>query len=218
MTGLPGAAVAVLGGYLIGAIPVGLLIARLVGDVDLRAIGSRRTGATNATRTLGARWGAVVLLLDIGKGLAAVLLAQLLFDDGGGTAGEWVAAAAGLAAVIGHNWSVFIGFVGGRGVATTGGGLLGLGPLALLAVVPLMLLIVWRTRYVSAASIAGALAAMLATGLLALASLGSWPAFVYAALAGSLVIVSHGDNIARLRSGTERRIGEREVAGNDGQG
>lgn len=199
---------AVAAGYLLGAIPIGLIVGRIVGDVDPRDHGSRRTGATNVTRALGMRWGAVVLLLDIGKGLAAVLLARLLFE---GDDAEWVAAAAGFAAVIGHNWSVFIGFAGGRGVATTGGGLLALAPLAVAAVVPLMLLIVWLTRYVSAASLAGAAGAMLATALLAWSGAGSWPAFGYALLAGSLVIASHRDNIARLRAGTERRLGEREV-------
>lgn len=199
---------AVAAGYLLGAIPIGLIVGRIVGDVDPRDHGSRRTGATNVTRALGMRWGAVVLLLDIGKGLAAVLLARLLFE---GDDAEWVAAAAGFAAVIGHNWSVFIGFAGGRGVATTGGGLLALAPLAVAAVVPLMLLIVWLTRYVSAASLAGAAGAMVATALLAWSGAGSWPAFGYALLAGSLVIASHRDNIARLRAGTERRLGEREV-------
>ena len=214
MTGVPGAAAAVAAGYLIGAIPIGLLVGRLVGDVDLREHGSRRTGATNATRALGMRWGALVLLLDVGKGVAAVLLARLLYPGDGA---EWVAAAAGLAAVIGHNWSVFIGFSGGRGVATTGGGLLALAPVAVAAVLPLMVLIVWATRYVSAASLAGAIGAMLATALLAWSGTGSWPAFGYALLAGSVVIASHRDNIARLRAGTERRLGEREVR-DDGTG
>jgi glycerol-3-phosphate acyltransferase PlsY len=214
MTGAPGALAAIAAGYLLGAVPFGLLVGRLAGNVDLRDLGSRRTGATNASRTLGMRWGAVVLLFDIAKGVGAVLLARLLFRDG--AAGEWVAAAAGFAAVVGHNWSAFIGFRGGRGVATTGGGLLALAPLAVVGVVPVMLAIVWRTRYVSAASLAGAAGAMIATALLAAASLGTWPAFAYAVAAGSLVIVSHGDNIARLRAGTERRIGEREAVIGDG--
>jgi glycerol-3-phosphate acyltransferase PlsY len=213
MTGAPGALAAVAAGYLLGAVPIGLLVGRVAGNVDVRDVGSRRTGATNVTRTLGMGWGGVVLILDVAKGIAAVLLARLLFD---GDAAEWVAAAAGLAAVVGHNWSAFIGFRGGRGVATTGGGLLGLAPLAVLAVVPIMLLIVWRTRFVSAASLAGAAGAMVATAVLALGGIGSWPAFAYAAVAGSLVIASHGDNISRLRDGTERRIGERGAVGGDG--
>jgi glycerol-3-phosphate acyltransferase PlsY len=214
MTGAAGALAAVAAGYVLGAVPFGLLVGRLAGNVDLRDLGSRRTGATNATRTLGLRWGALVLLLDIAKGISAVLLARLLFRDG--AAGEWVVAAAGLAAVVGHNWSVFMAFRGGRGVATTGGGLLALAPLAVLAVVPVMLAIVWRTRYVSAASLAGAAGAMVVTAVLAVAGLGTWPAVAYAVAAGALVIASHGDNIARLRAGTERRIGEREAVHGDG--
>ena len=212
MSGPVGAGLTVLAGYLLGSVPVGLLVGRLVGGVDLRDYGSRRTGATNATRTLGAGWGALVLLLDLAKGVAAVLLARTLFD---GDASGWVVAAAGLAAVAGHNWSVFIRFTGGRGVATTGGGLLALSPLAVVAVVPLMLAIGWRTRYVSLASLAGAAGAALMTGALALADIGSWPAFGYALLAGTLVFASHGDNIVRLRAGTERRIGEREALSGD---
>jgi glycerol-3-phosphate acyltransferase PlsY len=215
MTGPLGAVLAVAVGYLLGAVPVGLLVGRLVRGIDLRDLGSRRTGATNVTRTLGTRWGAVVLVLDLAKGVLAVVLARLLFD---GAAAEWVAAAAGLAAVAGHNWSVFIGFAGGRGVATTGGGLLALAPLAVAMVVPPMVAIVWLTRYVSAASLAGAAFAMLATAGLALAGVGSWPAFGYALLAGTLVIVSHRDNIQRLRAGTERRIGEKEAIRGDGHG
>jgi acyl phosphate:glycerol-3-phosphate acyltransferase len=217
VTGPAGAALAVAVGYLLGAVPVGLLIGRVVGGVDLRELGSRRTGATNAMRTLGTGWAILVLLLDVGKGLAAVLVARALYQAGPPGSTEWVAAAAGIAAVVGHNWSVFIRFTGGRGVATTGGGLLALSPLSVAAVVPLMLLVAWRTRYVSAASLAGAVGAMAVTGALALAGPGGWPAFGYALLAGTLIIVSHGDNIARLRAGTERRIGEKEALRSDGQ-
>jgi glycerol-3-phosphate acyltransferase PlsY len=179
--------------------------------VDLRDLGSRRTGATNALRTLGSGWAGVVLLLDVGKGLAAVLLARQLYQAGPPGSPEWVAAAAGLGAVVGHNWSAFIGFRGGRGVATTGGGLLALAPLAVTIVVPLMLIVLWRTRYVSAASLVGAVAAVPASVALALVGAGGWPAVGYALVAGAIVVASHADNIARLRTGTERRIGEKEA-------
>ena len=211
MTGPVGALAAIVAGYLLGAIPVGLVVGRLVGRVDLRDYGSRRTGATNAMRTLGARWGAAVLLLDLLKGLGAVLLAFVLFDAPSAEAGEWVAAGAGLAAVIGHNWSVFIRFTGGRGVATTGGGLLALSPLAVAVLLPAMLLVIWRWRYVSAASLLGAVGAVPVTTLLALLGAGGWPAVGYALAAGAIVVASHADNIDRLRAGTERRIGEKEV-------
>jgi glycerol-3-phosphate acyltransferase PlsY len=217
MTGPLGALALVGAGYLLGAIPVGLVVGRLAGGVDLRDVGSRRTGATNALRALGPGWAVAVLLLDIGKGLAAVLLARLLYQAGPPGSPEWVEAAAALAAVVGHNWSVFIGFRGGRGVATTGGGLLALAPLALAMVVPLMLVVLWRTRYVSAASLVGAVAAVPATAVLALVGAGGWAAVGYALAAGAIVVASHADNIARLRAGTERRIGEKEASRPDVQ-
>jgi glycerol-3-phosphate acyltransferase PlsY len=216
VTGPAGALGVIVVGYLLGAIPVGLVVGRMVGGVDLRDYGSRRTGATNAMRTLGSGWGAAVLLLDLLKGLAAVLVARALFEAPSAEAGEWVAAAAGLAAVIGHNWSIFISFTGGRGVATTGGGLLALSPLAVAVLLPAMLLVIWRWRYVSAASLVGALGAVVATALLVVVGLGGWPAVGYALVAGAIVVASHADNIARLRAGTERRIGEKEVLRADG--
>ena len=128
MTG-PLGAVALIGlAYLIGAIPFGILAGRLAGGVDLRQHGSRRTGTTNALRTLGLGWAAAVFVLDVAKGAVAVLLAQALYQAGPAGSPEWVAAAAGVAAVVGHNWSVFIGFGGGRGVATSAGGLLVISP------------------------------------------------------------------------------------------
>ena len=216
MTGPAGALGVIVVGYLLGAIPVGLVVGRMVGGVDLRDYGSRRTGATNAMRTLGSGWGAAVLLLDLLKGLAAVLVARALFEAPSAEAGEWVAAAAGLAAVIGHNWSIFISFTGGRGVATTGGGLLALSPLAVAVLLPAMLLVIWRWRYVSVASLLGALGAVVVTALFVVVGLGGWPAVGYALAAGAIVVASHADNIARLRAGTERRIGEKEVLRADG--
>lgn len=211
MTGTLGAAGVIVPGYLLGAIPFGVIASRLAGGSDPRQHGSGRTGATNTLRSLGPAWAVAVLVLDLGKGAAAVLLARLLYQADGFAGTEWVAAAAGFAAVCGHNWSPFIGFRGGRGVATAGGGLLVMSPLSLLVIVPLMLLVIWRTRYVSAGSIAGCAAAPLVTAALAMAGLTSWAAVGYAAAAGLLVIVAHRDNIARLRAGAERRIGEREM-------
>jgi glycerol-3-phosphate acyltransferase PlsY len=211
VTGPLGAAGVVGVAYLLGAVPFGNIAGRLAGGVDLRRHGSGRTGATNALRTLGPAWAIGVLLLDLGKGAAAIWLARLAYQPDAFLAVEWVAAAAGLAAVAGHNWSVFLGFRGGRGVATTGGGLLVLAPLSVAVLVPLMLLIIWRTRYVSAASVVGSVAAPIVAAAFAVAALNEWPAVGYAAAAGLLVIAAHRDNIVRLRAGTERRIGEKVV-------
>ena len=211
MTGPIGAAAIAGLGYLIGAIPIGLIVGRLVADVDIRRHGSRRTGTTNALRTLGARWAVVVLVLDLAKGLGAVLLARTLYQAGPPGSPEWVAAAAGVAAVAGHNWSVFIGFTGGRGVATAAGGLLGMAPLALAIVVPVMAAVIWRTRYVSLGSLTAVALAIALTVGLAATGIGSIGAVGYALAAGALVLIAHRDNIDRLRAGTERRIWERDT-------
>jgi acyl phosphate:glycerol-3-phosphate acyltransferase len=206
MTELPVAAVVVLLGYLLGAVPFGLLIGRWTRGIDIREYGSHRTGATNALRTLGARAALAVLLLDLAKGVAAVLLARLAFE---GEATEWVAAAAGFAAIVGHNWSVFIRFTGGRGVATSTGALAALVPLAALILAPVALGVMWRWRYVSLGSITGALVAPVIVAGLMLAGLAELPHLAFAAATGLLVTLAHSDNIARLRAGTERKIGQR---------
>jgi len=195
-------------GYFLGAIPFGLLIGRWTRGIDLRAYGSHRTGATNALRTLGVRAAAAVFVLDVAKGVAAVVLARLLF--GADPMVEWAAALAGLAAIVGHNWSVFIGFTGGRGVATSSGALAAMTPLTLVILVPIVFGVMWRTRYVSLGSIVGALGAPIAAALLAAAGWATIPAVAYALASGLLVTVAHADNIGRLRAGTERRIGQKE--------
>ncbi|HET7520828.1 MAG TPA: glycerol-3-phosphate 1-O-acyltransferase PlsY [Candidatus Limnocylindria bacterium] len=210
MSGPFGALLLVLIGYLIGAVPFGMLAGRLAGGVDLRQHGSRRTGATNTLRTLGPRWGALVLLLDLAKGAAAVLLARAWYEAGPPGSPEWVQAAAGVAAVIGHNYSAFIGFTGGRGVATAGGGMLVISPWTLAVLAPIVIAVVWLTRYVSLGSLVAAAAAPLITAVLATAGVVGWGAFGYALACGILIATAHGDNISRLRAGTERRLGERE--------
>ena len=215
MDGPLGAALLVAIGYLIGSVPVGLIVGRLVAGVDLRHHGSRRTGATNALRTLGPRWAVVVFALDVAKGLAAVLLAQALYRAGPPGSPEWVAAAVGVAAVAGHNWSVWIGFTGGRGVATAAGGLAAIAPLVLAIVVPVVALVVWRTRLVSLGSLTAIALAVVLTAGFAVTGQGSLAAVGYALAAGALVWIAHRDNIERLRAGTERRIGDREQAAGD---
>jgi len=218
VTGPIGAAALVLIAYLIGAIPFGMLAGRLAGGVDLRQHGSQRTGATNALRTLGPGWAAPVLSLDLAKGVAAVLLTRALYQAGPPGSPEWVAAAAGAAAVVGHNWSAFIGFSGGRGVATSAGGLLVLSPLTLLILAPILAIVVWLTRYVSLGSLTAAIAGPVITAMLAAMGVVGWAAAAYTLVAGLLIVIAHRDNLARLRAGTERRLGERAtVAPDDGR-
>jgi glycerol-3-phosphate acyltransferase PlsY len=207
MTGIPGAAILVVVGYLIGALPFGLFIGRLAGGVDLRKHGSGRTGATNALRTIGPTAAVATSVLDVGKGVLAVLLVGWLYQDGPAGSPAWVGAAAGIAAIGGHVRSVFIGFQGGRGVATFTGAMLAAAPLVLAIVVPLFAIIVWRTRYVSLGSLVGsALAPLTAAGLAAVGQ-ATWAAIALGVGGAALVTMAHADNIARLRTGTERRIG-----------
>ena len=201
-------------GYLLGAIPFGLIIGRLTKGIDLRDYGSHRTGATNALRTLGTRAAAAVFVLDVAKGVAAVVLARILFT--GDPLVEWAAAAAGVAAIVGHNWSLFIGFTGGRGVATSAGALAGMSSWTILILAPIVVLVIWRTRYVSLGSVTGAVAAPIITAVLAAVGAASVPAVAYALGSGLLVTAAHADNIGRLRSGTERKIGQKEAVSPNG--
>lgn len=205
---------AALLGYLLGAIPFGLLVGRLTRGIDLREYGSRRTGATNALRTLGLRAAALVFLLDVGKGVAAVVLSRVLLA--GDPQVEWAAAVAGFAAIVGHNWSVFIRFTGGRGVATSAGALGAMSPWTILLLAPIVIGIIWRSRYVSLGSVTGGLSAPVITVVLWALGAATLPAIAYAAASGLLVTVAHADNIARLRAGTERKIGQKEAVKTDG--
>lgn len=199
-------------GYLLGAVPFGLIVGRLARGIDIREYGSHRTGATNALRTLGARAAALVFLLDVAKGVAAVLIARAV----AGEDASWAGAVAGFAAIVGHNWSVFIGFTGGRGVATSAGALGAVTPWTLVVLVPVVAVIIWRTRYVSLGSITGGLLAPIVTAGLMLIDQADVPAVAYALASGLLVTVAHADNISRLRAGTERKIGQKEAMNSSG--
>lgn len=188
---------ALLAAYLLGSVPFAYLLARARG-VDLRTVGSGNIGATNAARALGMRWGALALGLDAAKGSVAVACGGRL-----GLAGaELVAVAA--AAVLGHVFSCFMAFRGGKGVATAAGAFAALEPLALAAGLVAFGLVVGATRYVSLGSlVAGAVVAGVVLGT-------RGPFHPHAALAGFAVLVlviRHRDNIARLRAGTEPRFG-----------
>jgi glycerol-3-phosphate acyltransferase PlsY len=192
---------AVLVGYLLGSIPVGLLVSRVAGGVDVRDYGSGKTGFTNSLRVLGLRRSLPVLAGDFAKGAAAALLPLLYSDD------PWARGLGGLGAVLGHIWPVLAGFRGGRGVLTGAGVLVALSPIAALAAAPIAAYILFATRIMSITSMAGAVAAALS--FLAFASLGLHP-WAYAAIAAAgaaLIVAMHRDNIARLLAGTEPRLG-----------
>lgn len=197
--------VAILAGYLLGAIPSGVMVGRVRG-VDPRSGGSGRTGATNALRTVGPLGAAAVLVLDLAKGVAAVLVGGWIASVIGGSE-AWAAAWAGVGAVAGHVRSIFIGFTGGRGVATGAGVMLILAPLAILMAVPVLAIAIWQTRYVSLGSILAAITVALGATVLGVLEMVDAGAVVAASLIGVIVVVAHADNIERLRNGTERRLG-----------
>lgn len=185
----------VLGAYLLGSVPTGLLLAKAAG-VDIRSSGSGNIGATNVYRTLGRTVGVLTLVGDCLKGLIPVLAARYL-----GLPDAWIAAA-GLAAFLGHVYTVFLGFKGGKGVATALGVFLGVSPLAVLGALVTFVLLVWKWRYISLGSITAAAAMPFLVALLDRRPLLVGMTVVVAAL----VIWKHRENIARLRAGTENRF------------
>jgi glycerol-3-phosphate acyltransferase PlsY len=201
-------------GYLLGSIPSGVIVARLFGNVDPRTQGSGKTGATNVLRTLGPGPAVLVAVLDILKGVAAVLLARYLIYPLGADATlaqhnlqATAEAIAAFAALLGHNFSIFLGFKGGRGVATGGGTIFAITPIAGLIGVTAMAIPIAVTRYVSLGSIVGAIVTGVAALILALTGHDYLPHAIYALVGGGFVVYAHRDNIQRLLNGTERRIG-----------
>jgi len=185
--------------YLIGSIPFALLLARRFGAADLRRAGSGNLGAANVMRVSGVTAGLLVAALDMTKGAASVWLAA----RGGGSAA--LPAAAGLAAIIGHIYPLWLWFRGGKGVATACGVFAVLTPLALPPALAVFVAVVWLTKYISL----GSVVATMALPPLAYA-LGSPAPSVIAAVAAAIVIVfRHRSNVWRLRTGTERRLGVR---------
>jgi glycerol-3-phosphate acyltransferase PlsY len=194
---------AVVGAYLVGAIPVGWLVARALGVRDIRRHGSGNIGATNVLRTVGRVPAIATLLGDVLKGYLAVALAARLTEHD-----PVAVAVAAVAAVAGNCWSVFLGFRGGKGVATGLGALLKLAPLATLAALPVFVVVVATFKYVSLASLLGAICVPLGA-----AALGYPGAAVLGAAAVALVVIGrHHANIARLRAGTEPRLGQKSPA------
>lgn len=183
-----------LGGYLLGAVPFGYLLGRIKG-VDLRFYGSGNIGTTNAFRVLGRKLGFLVFFCDLAKGLIPALLGKILGGPGWGVV-------AGLAAVIGHNWSVFLTFRGGRGVAATAGVLLALMPKVVILAFGIWVLVVILTGYVSL----GSIIASLSVPVIALIFREPWIYFLFAILAPIFIIFRHLPNIRRLRRGTEPRV------------
>ena len=210
-------AAAIVIAYLLGSIPFGYLIVRATQGADIRETGSGGTGATNVSRRAGKIAGILTLLLDAMKGAAAVLFARMVLgpallgpsEAGVGLAREWWIAAAAVLVIVGHMFPIWLGFRGGKGVATGVGVFLVLAPLALAGAGAIFLAIVVSTRYVSLASITAAstipLFVWLQHGLVSPIN-ELWPTMSAAILIASLIIFAHRANIQRLLQGTESKF------------
>jgi glycerol-3-phosphate acyltransferase PlsY len=189
-------ALLILTGYLLGSMPWGYWLPRILTGVNIRNVGSGNTGAANVWRTLGFKIGLSVALLDMAKGLAAALLGVWLGD-------ELVGLLAGIAALVGHWRPLFIGFArGGKIVATTGGVALALAPLATLAASSVWIIAFLATRYTSVASLLAAATLPLFAVLFG----ASWLVVAFAAGAAVAIFLLHRGNIARLLRRTENRF------------
>jgi acyl phosphate:glycerol-3-phosphate acyltransferase len=187
----------VLAAYGLGAVPFAYVVARRFAGVDVRAVGSGNVGATNVARTAGATLAVIVLALDIGKGAVAVWLAQWMGLP------EAIVVLVGLAAIVGHIFPVWLGFRGGKGVATACGVFALLAPHALLVSVLAFFFFAWATRYVSLGSVVGAVVLPIAA-----VGAGESPATVLAACATAILVLwRHRDNMTRLLAGTEPKFG-----------
>jgi glycerol-3-phosphate acyltransferase PlsY len=199
---------AIAGSYLTGAIPFAYLIVRTLRGIDLRTVGSGNVGATNAGRVLGFRYFLIVFALDLAKGFLPAWGLPRLIAAGGGTVATWLPVALALAAILGHNFPVYLGFRGGKGVATSFGALLALEPVASLGTLAAFVIFLLVTRYVSLSSILAGVVFV----LLHFARTGQpWsaaeaPLSVVCILLLVLLIVRHRANLARLAQGTEPKV------------
>ena len=197
--------------YLLGSLPIGLIVCKTVKGIDVREHGSGNIGASNVWRTLtqicgpvwGPVWGGLVFVLDVGKGLLPVLLARAHSDSE-----AWLPVVAGLTAIIGHNFSVFLRFKGGKGVATSCGVALGLSWMAGLIGLGTWVVVLGLTRYISVSSLIST-----AVGAFCIWWLNDkrLPYGLFALLATVFVVVKHRTNLARIKAGTEPKVGQKKA-------
>lgn len=194
--------------YLAGSVPFGFIIGKING-IDIRKHGSGNIGATNINRVLGKKWGVVCFVLDFIKGLLPVLAVRIMISEkifSGASDAALVVAAFGT--VAGHVWTIFLGFKGGKGIATSAGALLAIAPFSVLASGILWFLVFQTSRYVSLASVVSALSLPLFAYVLSRMKLGDSSHWTMALLGGLalITIIRHRSNIKRLCLGTELKF------------
>jgi glycerol-3-phosphate acyltransferase PlsY len=201
--------------YLLGAIPFGLIIGRRMAHVDIREHGSGNIGATNVFRTLGTRLGLITAILDLSKAALAVLLSMFIIGNDVLVVGgqdihvQLAQTLAAISAMVGHSWSVYIKFKGGKGVACFIGGLLVINWVVALIGLAAGIIIALTTRYVSLGSMLMAVCVLLVLVALALLAVSAPLYIVYGLLAAGLIVFQHRSNIVRLNSGTELKLGDK---------
>ena len=194
--------------YLLGSLPTGYITGRLVG-VDIRKVGSGNVGATNVTRVVGKRFGYPVFLVDFAKGLAAVMLAVIMAKAAQSSAQfvDLCAAIGAICSLMGHSYSIWLGFRGGKGVATLMGALFGINWITALIVCVVWIVVFEATRYVSLASIAAAVALPIAVAIMLFLKELPTPIPLYFSFClGAIVVLRHRSNLSRLVKGTEPRF------------
>ena len=206
-----------VGAYLLGALPFGLIISRRMANVDIREHGSGNIGATNVFRILGTRLGLITAIFDLSKAALAVLLAMFIIgNDSLMVAGrdihmQFAQILAAISAMVGHNWSVYIKFKGGKGVACFFGGLLVINWMVALIGIAAGIIIALTTRYVSLGSMLAAVCVLIALVALALLAVSAPVYIVYGLLAAGMIVFQHRSNIMRLHSGTELKLGDKSA-------
>ncbi len=194
--------------YVIGSIPMGFWLVKVLKGLDIRQHGSGNIGATNVGRVLGKRWGIAVLIFDIAKGAVPVVLGRHYFYSLQGSSG-WISSdlystLCGIAAVCGHNWTMFLGFKGGKGVATSAGAVLGMAPAVAIPSIVIWAAVAKISGYISVASISGAIAFCALTFVLKT----SMEIKILGFLLAGMILAKHRSNIQRIRQGTEPKIGK----------
>jgi glycerol-3-phosphate acyltransferase PlsY len=205
---VPSLIVVALIGYLVGSVPTGYIVGRMAG-IDVRTVGSGNVGATNVTRVLGKRFGYPVFVIDFLKGVVAVMMSISVAARVGSTptSADLFAAFGGVFSVVGHSFPVWLGFKGGKGVATSLGVLFGINWIAALVMCGVWVSVFQLTRYVSLSSIAAAIALPLAmTAMLFLHQLRSTIPVYFSLCLTAIVVARHRSNLSRFRRGTEPRF------------
>jgi glycerol-3-phosphate acyltransferase PlsY len=201
-------------GYLMGAIPFALIISKRMAGIDISKYGSGNIGGTNVLRVLGFKAGAITMALDIAKAFAPVLLAKFIIGDSvlsiaGFTINwQWGQVITALMVMVGHSWSVYIKFRGGKGAAAYFGSWFAIWPVAALVGGVILIVTVWLSKYMSLGSIISSLSILCLFIVLTVTDVSPPVYLIYSLVAAALIIYQHRSNISRLQAGTENRMGQ----------